>query len=162
MDPTTEWKDIPGYEGRYLVSSAGDVFGCKHKKVLKQRLTGQKAYKQVTLYDSDFKAKTWLIHRLVALTFIPNPEKLPWVLHWDDDPWNNKVDNLRWGTGADNAQDSIRNGTRFKTHCKRGHEFTEDNTRISSKNGSKNCKVCALNHQRHARNSKLAQPWEEI
>ena len=53
------------------------------------------------------------IHRLVAEHFIPNddPEYKKCVLHWDDDPHNNRVENLRWGTQKENFEDSVRNGT---------------------------------------------------
>lgn len=52
------------------------------------------------------------IHRLVAENFIPNddPEHKKCVLHWDDDPRNNRVENLRWGTMKENHEDSVRNG----------------------------------------------------
>lgn len=73
------------------------------------------------------------VHILVLEAFVgPRPDGM-WGLHWDDDPWNNRLDNLRWGTPTDNAQDAIRNGvTRWsgKTHCIHGHEYTPENTRI--------------------------------
>lgn len=50
------------------------------------------------------------LHRLVAEAFIPNPYGYPEVRHLDDDPSNNEVWNLAWGTQYDNVQDSIRNG----------------------------------------------------
>lgn len=42
--------------------------------------------------------KNWLLHRLVALVYIPNPERLPYVCHKDNVPTNNRVENLYWGT----------------------------------------------------------------
>lgn len=50
------------------------------------------------------------IHRMVAEAFIPNPYNLPMVRHLDDDPSNNMVDNLAWGTQIDNMRDCINNG----------------------------------------------------
>lgn len=50
------------------------------------------------------------LHRLVAEAFIPNPEGYPEVRHLDDDPSNNEVWNLAWGTQYDNVQDCINNG----------------------------------------------------
>ena len=47
------------------------------------------------------------IHRLVAETFIPNPDNLPIVMHIDNDPFNNHISNLRWGTQEENVQQSI-------------------------------------------------------
>lgn len=54
------------------------------------------------------------IHRLVAENFIPsNMRTGPNVLHWDDDPNNNRIENLRWGTQKENFEDSVRNGTAY-------------------------------------------------
>lgn len=50
------------------------------------------------------------IHRLVAETFIPNPNKYPIVRHLDDDPTHNHVSNLKWGTQKDNVADAMQNG----------------------------------------------------
>lgn len=51
-----------------------------------------------------------LVHRLVAEAFIPNPNNLPLVRHLDDNPRNNRVENLAWGTQTDNMQDCVRHG----------------------------------------------------
>ena len=44
-----------------------------------------------------------MVHRLVAETFLPNPENLPHVMHLDEDRHNNKLSNLQWGTAKENA-----------------------------------------------------------
>ena len=49
-------------------------------------------------------------HRLLAIAFIPNPKKYPIVRHLDDDPDNNELDNLAWGTQLHNHLDAVRNG----------------------------------------------------
>ncbi len=49
--------------------------------------------------------KTSTVNRAVALAFIPNPKSYPMVRHLDDDIDNNNVDNLAWGTAADNSAD---------------------------------------------------------
>lgn len=51
-----------------------------------------------------------LVHRLVAEAFIPNPNRLPLVRHMDDNPRNNCVENLAWGTQVDNMQDCVKHG----------------------------------------------------
>lgn len=53
------------------------------------------------------------IHRLIAEAFIPNPKELPVVRHLDDNPRNNSIENLAWGTQKDNMQDSIKNGKHY-------------------------------------------------
>ena len=54
-----------------------------------------KGYFIVCLYKNKTH-KYYLIHRLVAITFIPNPDRLPCVNHKDEDKTNNRVDNLEW------------------------------------------------------------------
>lgn len=99
--PKQFWKDIPGYEGLYQVSNTGRVRslnynGTRKTKVLKQG-TNKDGYKRIKLYK-DGKFKVYLVHRLVALAFIPNPNNYPIINHKDENRWNNNVDNLEWCT----------------------------------------------------------------
>lgn len=52
----------------------------------------------------------WLVHRLVALVYLPNPEGLPYVCHKDNVPTNNSVNNLYWGTQKDNMSQASKEG----------------------------------------------------
>lgn len=61
--------------------------------------------------DDSGKPHRRLVHRLVAMAFIPNPKKLRDVAHNDGNPSNNTVKNLRWATHADNQMDMRRHGT---------------------------------------------------
>ena len=63
--------------------------------------------------DTNGKHREVYIHRMVAMEYIPNPKGYSNVLHWDDDPTNNNVENLRWGTQRMNWEDSVRNGTAY-------------------------------------------------
>ncbi len=100
-----EWKSIPGYEGLYEVSSYGRVKSLErcdrfnHKIVSKLLKPGKdkNGYFMVCLYKNKTH-KFYLIHRLVAQSFIPNPDDLPQVNHKDEDKTNNRVDNLEWCT----------------------------------------------------------------
>lgn len=99
-----EWRDIPGYDGLYQVSSLGRV---KHLAVKATPGSGRYAktetirkqnfmkngYLVVDLYKDNIR-KTWLVHRLVALTFIPNPDDLPYVNHIDSNRANCALSNL--------------------------------------------------------------------
>lgn len=87
------WKEIPGYEGLYEVSSYGGVRRY-HSYDLKLYNTN-KGYLQVYLYNNGVR-KGIKVHRLVAQTFIPNPDCLPQVNHKDENKTNNRVDNLEW------------------------------------------------------------------
>ena len=102
-----EWRSIPGYEGLYEVSSYGRVKSLEKSYIKKNGIMDHKpeiilspknngtGYFIVCLYKNKTH-KYYLIHRLVALTFIPNPDNLPCVNHLDEDKTNNRVDNLEW------------------------------------------------------------------
>lgn len=99
------WKDISGYEGLYQVSNLGRVRSLNYNhtgeiKLLKQG-TYKKGHKCVSLFKNK-KGKTYSVHRLVAIAFIPNPNNLPIINHKDEDPSNNNVNNLEWCTVAYN------------------------------------------------------------
>ena len=127
-DTVETWRPITWSLGA-SVSSTGQVWSAE-RGVHPIRDNGEGYLRTRVRYPEGLKSK--YLHRLIAEAFIPNPENLPFVLHWDDNPGNNRVENLRWGTKRDNEQDKVRNGNNpnaRKTHCKRGHEFNESNTR---------------------------------
>jgi len=92
------WKDIEGYAGLYEVSNMGQVrslwFG--KTRILKPG-KNTCGYLQVNLCK-DGKQKMFLVHRLVANAFIPNPQGYPVINHRDENPLNNSVDNLEFCT----------------------------------------------------------------
>ena len=108
------WKDIPGYEGRYKISNYGKVLGVKRNKILKNSID-RRGYSYVSLYKDRTEKRT-TIHRLVALTFVPNPENKPYVCHKVaiSNGGDNSVNNLYWGTVQDNANDRTRDGNHSK------------------------------------------------
>lgn len=55
------------------------------------------------------------VHRLIALAFIPNPNNYPIVCHKDNNPTNNKPENLYWGTQSHNMQQMVRDGRQRKS-----------------------------------------------
>lgn len=87
------WKNIMGFNG-YQVSNLGRVRSLKTYKILKQT-TNSQGYKTLGLCKRS-KISTFLVHRLVADAFIPNPDKLPCVNHKDENPSNNCISNLEW------------------------------------------------------------------
>ena len=91
------WKDIVGYEGLYKVSNLGNVMSLRHKKPFLMK-TGQHSngYLFFRLSNHNKLIKSFLVHRLVAKAFLPNPNNLPQVNHKDEDKTNNRVDNLEW------------------------------------------------------------------
>lgn len=93
------WKDIVDYEGLYQVSNLGRVKSLVRKGVLKEKMLKpfihQKGYLQIGLHKNGKYIK-YLVHRLVAEAFIPNPNNLPEVNHKDENKQNNVVSNLEW------------------------------------------------------------------
>lgn len=102
MDNVIEvWKDIPHYEGLYQVSNLGNIYSVRYGKRLKPVIMNN-GYCAVTLRNIYGKQKIELIHRLVALSFLPNPNQYPQVNHKDENKANNKVSNLEWCTAKYN------------------------------------------------------------
>lgn len=98
------WKDVPGYEGLYKVSSLGNVMSFQTEGLFGKGNTGRMmaqhpdkcGYMYVELRSKPKKRLKVSVHRLVAITFIPNPENLPQVNHRDEIRDHNNVDNLEW------------------------------------------------------------------
>lgn len=88
------WKDINGFEGLYQVSNLGRV---RNKRIYLSQKTNNKGYKLVDLYKEN-KRKQLLVHRLVAIAFVPNPQNHNIVNHIDENPQNNHAYNLEWCT----------------------------------------------------------------
>lgn len=109
-----EWRQIPGYEGLYEVSSYGRVRNSKTYRILKHWTTF--GYLMVGLSGR----KKFYVHRLVAETFIPNIEKLPQVNHKDEDKTNNRVDNLEWCTAKYNINYGSRTERQKNTNISSG------------------------------------------
>jgi len=87
-------KPIKGYEDNYIITSNGRIYSIKSKKYLYLSLE-KHGYYTVKLCKSG-KMKNYLVHRLVAETFIPNPNNKTNVSHIDGNKRNNKVSNLEW------------------------------------------------------------------
>lgn len=107
------WKPIQGYEGLYEISNKGNVRGLDRyttnhnglKKVRGQLLKLNKAptYLAVGLSNNGVH-KTCLLHRLLAIHFIENPENKPEVNHKDGNKRNNELSNLEWATKSENGK----------------------------------------------------------
>jgi hypothetical protein len=110
---TEEWKDIPGYQEKYQASTFGRIKSYPNRYtgwktlIITQRLC--RNYYYSCLY-SNVKQMHCRVNRLIAITFVPNPDAKPQVCHSDDDKQNNRSSNLKWGTGFDNMRDAAEKG----------------------------------------------------
>lgn len=96
------WKPVAGYEGKYDVSTLGRIRDKKGRTRKQYRQRGTNTWYLAVSMTKDGVTKTRKVHKVVAETFIPNPDKLPVINHKDEDGTNNNVDNLEWCTHSYN------------------------------------------------------------
>lgn len=102
-------KTIPRFH-KYSINENGVVTRDGHVK--SQWIGKINGYCYVDLWKEN-KSYKFTTHRLIAITFIPNPKNLPNVLHRDGNKKNNSVSNLYWGTQKENTKDRQRHGRHF-------------------------------------------------
>lgn len=125
-----QWKIIAKFP-RYLVSNLGRVKRQAHERInangqtvqmpekfMKTRAMPNNKYPSYAAIGVDLRKergerKTVRVSRLVATAFIPNPDNLPVVNHIDNNPANNRADNLEWTTMKGNSQHCIKSGRAY-------------------------------------------------
>lgn len=94
-----EWRDIEEYKGKYQVSNLGNVRSLNYNNTHKIQNLKVKinhlGYREVKLSKNN-KTKDFMVARLVAKAFIPNPKKCELVTHKDNNKLNDEVSNLKW------------------------------------------------------------------
>lgn len=172
------WRPVPGYEGRYEVSDAGRVRSCGFYSGnrwgtrtwrpgrIRKLVPSDTGHLTVELVDADGARCTVKVHRLVLLAFVGEaPHGKPYGLHGDDDPTNNRVENLRWGTPGDNSDDAVRNGGHTqarKETCELGHLLVAPNLVDSSAAlGHRSCLACKLAQANHRHDENLRAQGRE-
>lgn len=125
------WKDIAGYEGLYQVSNLGNVKSlnwkrCGYAKNLTPKLLNSKRF--CVQLSKNGKTKYYLIHQLVAIAFIPNPNKYNEINHIDENPLNNAVSNLEWCDHLHNVHCFFEN---HPNHCKTRQETPKYGKRLN-------------------------------
>lgn len=113
------WKIAIGVDG-YMVSNLGRVksigrwvkgkrVGAKyvHEKILNPHIKNNRGYERVQIMGADGKRRLHLVHRLVAVSFIPNPNLHPFVNHIDGNRNNNRIENLEWCTPKQNVDHAM-------------------------------------------------------
>ncbi len=145
-------KDIKGYEDLYAITKDGKVWSypktnrnkygmwLKQSTIKKKRISGKEYNMKTVGLHKNAKQKRVLAHRLVAESFIPNPENKPQVNHKDGNPLNNKVDNLEWTTSFENMQHGQRNGLL--------NQFTQKQIDARSESGKRMGPINSITHRR--------------
>lgn len=144
-----EWRLLKGYEWKYEVSNLGRVRSLNYRKTGKTQIM-----KQTEVADGYFavrlkktgSTKLFRVHRLVAETFIPNPNNYKLVNHKDENKKNNCVSNLEWCT----AKYNICYGSNLEKKQKKTYQYDKKfnlirvwkSTMEAHKNGYNNSNIC--------------------
>lgn len=162
------WKDIKGYEGLYVVSNTGKIKSIDryitdkngkikftHGRIIKVR--SQNSGYNVLRLCKNGKKPAFTVHRIVAETFIPNPENKPYTNHKDGNKQNNRVSNLEWVTPSENMRHAVDTGL-WKYPGK-----TKDGRRRLSESMTKRMKGVPKTEEHNLKNS-IAQKkrWAKI
>ena len=115
------WKDIPGYEGIYQASTLGRIKSIKSGGKNDVIMSGNSITNgyRIVHFKRGGKPKTFFIHRLVAITFLDNPDSLPIVNHKNENKLDNRVDNLEWCDNSYNCSYGSRKNSQAQKLGKR-------------------------------------------
>ena len=102
--------DIPGFDGLYKITRDGRIYGAKRKHWMNLSYN-KDGYLKVKIYKEG-KGYYYQVHRLVAITFISNPNNLPVVNHINSIRDDNRVENLEWCTVQQNNIHALQCGNR--------------------------------------------------
>jgi hypothetical protein len=168
-----KWLPVVGWEGLYEVSDHGSVRSLDRLITHRGRAGSlvQRPHRgrvlELVHHPAGYLATTIggqsrLVHRLVARAFLGPPvEKGMEVCHWDGNPTNNSLSNLRWDTRSGNKLDEVRHGTHAsakKSHCPWGHWYEGGSVAIEVQSDggfARRCVSCRYGRHRSARNPQL-------
>jgi len=94
----------------YTLDDKGNIYSVKYKRYLTQRISTS-GYLQLDLRVNGI-TKCYMVHRLLAEYFIPNPENKPCINHKDGNKLNNNLSNLEWCTYSENLVHAYENNLR--------------------------------------------------
>ena len=127
------WKDVIGYENKYEVSNLGRVRSCPRNTsglgradyLIMKQSKDKGGYMTIGLMMNGKKSRS-RVHRLVASSFIPNPEGKEFVNHIDGVKDNNILSNLEWSTPSENTRHAVETGLINSNFDKYKHKFVDD------------------------------------
>ena len=122
-----EMKDIPGWEGLYACTTSGQIWSYRSDKFLSPS-KNKRGYLHVT-FSKDKKHYDYRVNRLVAMTFLDNPNNFPQVNHIDGNKLNNYLSNLEWCTPEYNIQHAKDNHL-FKATCYNPPKHTKEGPQV--------------------------------
>lgn len=152
MTVIEQWRVHPTI-ARYEIGSLGHLRINGQSTLLRPHVDRYGYWAIQILIDGVYRRKR--VHSLVCETFHgPKPSPAHQSRHLNGDRLDARAANLAWGTRSENTKDSVLHGTHNnarKTHCKRDHEFTPENTRFV-RGGRRSCRKCerirAIAHMR--------------
>jgi hypothetical protein len=133
----SDFEFIVGYENLYKINKKGEIYTCWYNRIMKPSVN-QYGYQFVSLVKGkrdDQKRVKCFIHRLIALQWIPNPENKPEVDHIDRDRLNNSIENLRWVSRTENANNKKNNVALLSVEdLEKRNERTKERARVWAEN----------------------------
>lgn len=119
------WKPIPRYAG-YSVTQDGRMRGPMGREM--RPMSAGRGHRFILAWRPGVPRKLF-VHRAVLMAFVRMPRKGEFALHHNDDPADNRLENLRWGTRLDNARDKIKNGGQARGEDIRAAKLTRHQVR---------------------------------
>lgn len=107
------WKNIIGYDGKYQINKSGKIKSVLRNNLVMKINTDRYGYKFILLCKNN-QYKMCLIHRLLAQTFIPNPNNKREINHINEKKSDNRLCNLEWATSKENYNKFLHNNPFFR------------------------------------------------
>ena len=119
------WNPVPNFEGYYASADGFILSKRSHQPRVMIQMKQKDGHLYVYLYDGFGNQKKMYVHRLVLMSWIGMPKEGQECRHLNDDPSDNRLENLAWGTRLENVEDKRRNGGLTIGERSGSHKLTE-------------------------------------